>query len=62
MGECIMGGCVSLSQLCFFQLQKREIDDKGGNLCLAWRHVRGGGSCDNLWRSVMAGGGLVKKG
>ena len=27
MGGCVMGGCVSLF---FFQLQEREIDDKGG--------------------------------
>ena len=47
----------------FFQLQKGEINDKGGDLCQAWRNVRGGGvrgSCDRLWWGVMVGGGSKK--
>ena len=35
MGGCVMGGCVSF----FFQLQKKEINDKGG-LCQVQRNVR----------------------
>ena len=38
MGGCVMGGCVSLG--CFFQLQKREINDKEGYQYQAWRNVR----------------------
>ena len=48
----------------FFQLQKREINDIGGYLCQAGSNVRGGGgggSCDHLRWSVMAGGEWVKK-
>ena len=44
MGGCVMGGCVSL----FYQFRKREIDDKGEDLCQAWRNVRG-----VLWSFVM---------
>ena len=38
MSGCFMGGCVSL---CFFQIQKREINHKRRYLCQAWRNVRG---------------------
>ena len=31
MGGGVMGGCVSLV---FFQLQKKEINDKGGSICV----------------------------
>ena len=46
-----MVGCVSLSYLCFvfFQLQERETNDKGRDLCQVWRNVRGGGV---LWSFV----------
>ena len=40
----------------FFQLQKRKMNDKGGDLCQAWRNVRG------FWRSFMIkhdGGGWM---
>ena len=38
-----MGGWVSLSYLCFlFNFKKKkEINDKGGDLCQAQRNVRG---------------------
>ena len=38
MGGCVMGWCVPLFS---FQLQKREINYKGGYLCQVWRNVRG---------------------
>ena len=44
MGGFVMAECVSLG---FFQLQKREIDDKGGYQCQAWVKVRG--YCDHSW-------------
>ena len=58
MGGCVMGGCLSLGV--FFQFQKRDINDKVGYLCQAWRHVRG-----VLWSFAIkrnGRGGCVKKG
>ena len=57
MGGYVTGGCVSLF---FLKLQKREINDKVGYLCQAWRKVIG--SCDHSWWSVMVGVGGLKNG